>query len=402
MGMVQWLMIPGSRSKFLFLSLFSVGLVVAAVWIVLRVSPKKESSLRPVAETVVVEEVEVARVQPAQESAATTPAAAPAAGSGVFDKIASEVSGVYEKAAPAVVRIRSSDGPEQLAGTGFFVDNQGTILTAYAVVGQAKEVTVEIAGRSYSARVLGRDPRSGVALLKIKAGGTPFLLFGESSGLRPASAVVSVAYPYDLKAEPTFGLVAGFDVKYLTRFFATTHIRANLPIKPGQIGGPLLDSQGKVVGVLMLEIDEGKACYALPVEAAAKVAADIEQFGEPRHGWMGVGVMPDRSRPERGAPVFVDRLYKGTPAEKSGLKNGDEVISIGGRPVREPSDVLDSAFFANVGEKVPVKVRRNGREEIFTITVAERPDSSRIVEPAPLFPDSPGGPSQQGIPVRGN
>jgi len=113
-------------------------------------------------------------------------------------------------------------------------------------------------------------------------------------------------------------------------------------------------------------------------------------------------VMPDRSRPERGSPVFVDRLYKGTPAEKSGLRAGDEVISIGNRPVREPSDVLDSAFFANVGEKVPVKVRRNGKEETFTITVAERPDSSRIVEPAPLFPDAQGGSSPQGIPVRGN
>ena len=321
--------------------------------------------------------------------------------SGVFDKIASEVSGVYEKSVPAVVRIRAMDGQEQLSGTGFFVDKQGTILTAYAVVGQAKEATVDAGGRTFAARILGRDPRSGVALLKIKASETPFLLLGDSAGLRPASAVVSVAFPYDMKAEPTFGLVAGFDVKYLTRFFATTHIRVNLPIKPGQIGGPVLDSQGKVVGILMLEIDEGKACYALPVEAAAKVAADIEKFGEPRHGWMGVGVMPDRSRPERGAPVFVDRLYKGTPAERSGLKAGDEVITIGGRPVREPSDVLDSAFFANVGEKVPVKVRRNGKEEIFTITVAARPDNSRIVEPAPLFPDSQGGPSPQGIPVRG-
>ncbi len=391
-------MIPGSRSKFLFSSLLILGLLVAG-WVAFRGVPKKESSLQPVAETVVVEEVEVTEVRTARDEPSSA-AAAPA--SGVFDKIASEVSGVYQKAAPAVVRIRASDGPEQLSGTGFFVDNQGTILMAYAVVGQAKEATVETGGRTYTAKVLGRDPRSGVALMKIKAGETPFLLFGESGHLRPASAVVSVAFPYDLKAEPTFGLVAGFDVKYLTRFFATTHIRANLPIKPGQIGGPLLDSQGKVVGILMLEIDEGKACYALPVEAAAKVAADIERFGEPRHGWMGVGVMPDRSRPERGAPVFVDRLYKGTPAEKSGLKAGDEVLTIGDRPVREPSDVLDSAFFASVGEKVPVKVRRNGKEQTFTITVASRPDSSRIVEPAPLFPDSQGGPAPQAMPVRGN
>ncbi|MEY5063173.1 MAG: hypothetical protein RLZZ112_1137 [Verrucomicrobiota bacterium] len=392
-------MTPGSRSKFLLSSLLILGVLVAG-WVGFRGLTQKETPAPVVAETVVVEEVEVIEVpMPRAPEAPASPANASA---GVFDKIASEVSGVYEKAAPAVVRIRATDGPEQLAGTGFFVDNQGTVLTAYAVVGQAKEATVDAGGRSYTAKILGRDPRSGVALLKIKAGETPFLILGESGGLRPASAVVSVAFPYDLKAEPTFGFVAGFDVKYLTRFFATTHIRANLPIKPGQIGGPLLDSQGKVVGLLMLEIDEGKACYALPVEAAAKVAADIERFGEPRHGWMGVGVMPDRSRPERAAPVFVDRLYKGTPAEKSGLRAGDEVISIGDRPVREPSDVLDSAFFASVGEKIPVKVRRNGKEQTFTITVATRPESSRIVEPAPLFPDAQGGPAQQGIPVRGN
>jgi len=320
----------------------------------------------------------------------------------VFDRIAAEVSGVYEQAAPTVVRLKATDGPEQLAGTGFFIDGQGTILTAYAVVGQASSVSVEVNGRTFPAKILGRDPRSGVAVLKINANQTPHLEFGEGMRLRPASAVVSVAFPYDLKAEPTFGFVAGFDVKYLTRFFATTHLRANLPIKPGQIGGPLLDSQGKVVGVLMLEIDEGKACYALPIEAAAKVAGDIQRYGEPRHGWMGVGVMPDRSRPEGGAPVFVDRLYKGTPAEKSGLKAGDEVISIGGRPVREPSDILDAAFFSEVGGKVPVKVKRDGKEQIFTITVSARPDSSRIVEPAPLFPNPSGGSANQGMPVKAN
>lgn len=324
------------------------------------------------------------------------------AGAGVFDRIAAEVSNVYEQAAPSVVRVHASDGPEQLTGSGFFIDGQGTILTAYAVIGQAAGASVDVNGRNFPAKILGRDPRSGVAVLKIDAGKTPFLEFGEGLSLRPASAVVSVAFPYDLKAEPTLGLVAGFDVKYLTRFFATTHLRANLPIKPGQIGGPLLDSHGKVVGVLMLEIDEGKACYALPIEAASKVASDIVKHGEPRHGWMGVGVMPDRSRPDRGAPVFVDRLYKGTPAEKSGLKAGDEVISIGGKPVREPSDVLDAAFFSVVGEKVPVKVRRDGKEEIFTIIVSARPDSSRMVEPAPLFPNPNGGSANQGMPVKAN
>ncbi len=396
MGTVQWLMIPVSRFKYVFLSLLVVllalaGLIGGRAYYLAR-HPEVVTKLPAL-------ERATANSTPLTPSVPNAPMPA---GGGVFDQIAAEVSGVYEQAAPTVVRLRAVDGAEQLAGTGFFIDGQGTILTAYAVVGQAESVTVEVNGRTFSAKILGRDPRSGVAVLKIPATQTPHLALGEGMRLRPASAVVSVAFPYDLKAEPTFGFVAGFDVKYLTRFFATTHLRANLPIKPGQIGGPLLDSQGKVVGVLMLEIDEGKACYALPIEAASKVAADIQKYGEPKHGWMGVGVMPDRSRPERGAPVFVDRLYKGTPAEKSGLKMGDEVISIGGRSVREPSDILDAAFFSEVGGKVPVKVKRDGKEQIFTITVSARPDSSRIVEPAPLFPNPTGGPASQGVPVKAN
>jgi serine protease Do len=389
-------MIPVSRFKYVFLSLLVVllafaGLIGGRAYYLAR-HPEVVTKLPAL-------ERATANSTPLTPSVPNAPMPA---GGGVFDQIAAEVSGVYEQAVPTVVRLRAVDGAEQLAGTGFFIDGEGTILTAYAVVGQAESVTVEVNGRTFSAKILGRDPRSGVAVLKIPATQTPHLALGEGMRLRPASAVVSVAFPYDLKAEPTFGFVAGFDVKYLTRFFATTHLRANLPIKPGQIGGPLLDSQGKVVGVLMLEIDEGKACYALPIEAASKVAADIQKYGEPKHGWMGVGVMPDRSRPERGAPVFVDRLYKGTPAEKSGLKMGDEVISIGGRSVREPSDILDAAFFSEVGGKVPVKVKRDGKEQIFTITVSARPDSSRIVEPAPLFPNPTGGPASQGVPVKAN
>jgi len=398
MGTVRWLMIPVSRFKYVFLSLLVILLALAGVIggraYYLVQHPKMLGVVPSMERTV--------PVSASTSLALSAPKPPMAAGSGVFDQIAAEVSGVYEQAAPTVVRLRATDGSEQLAGTGFFIDGQGTILTAYAVVGQAESVSVEVNGRTFPAKILGRDPRSGVAVLKINANQTPHLPLGEGMRLRPASAVVSVAFPYDLKAEPTFGFVAGFDVKYLTRFFATTHLRANLPIKPGQIGGPLLDSQGKVVGMLMLEIDEGKACYALPIEAAAKVASDIQKYGEPRHGWMGVGVMPDRSRPERGAPVFVDRLYKGTPAEKSGLKMGDEVISIGNRPVREPSDILDAAFFSEVGGKVPVKVKRDGKEQIFTITVSARPDSSRIVEPAPLFPNPSGGPANQGMPVKAN
>ena len=189
MGTVQWLMIPVSRFKYLFLSLLVILLGVVGL-----IGGRAYFLAKHPGEILALTSTE--RSIPA--SAALTPSAPNPpmpTGSGVFDQIAAEVSGVYEQAAPTVVRLRATDGAEQLAGTGFFIDGQGTILTAYAVVGQADTVSVEVNGRNFPAKVVGRDPRSGVAVLKIQATQTPHLAFGEGMRLRPASAVVSVAFP---------------------------------------------------------------------------------------------------------------------------------------------------------------------------------------------------------------
>src|SRR5690606_9482899 len=134
------------------------------------------------------------------------------------------------------------------------------------------------------------DPRSGIAILQIEKLGnpTPFLPLGDSEGLKVASPVVMIAYPLDLPVAPHFGLVAGFDGKHFDRYFATTHIRANVPVKRGQGGAPLLNMKGEAVGVVISGVDEGAACYALPIEAVRKIHQDYVRFGSIRPGRLGV------------------------------------------------------------------------------------------------------------------
>lgn len=307
--------------------------------------------------------------------------AAPLHAAGLIDMLSDEVGAIFEKAAPAVVKVRSSGKVVPLAGSGFFIDSQGTILTSSAVVGDNLTAKVEYQKgdeqKSVDALVIGRDSRSGVALLKIEASKTPYLRFGDSDKLRTATGLVSVAYPYNLPVAPNFGQVAGFDVQYLNRFFATTHVRANISVSPGQIGGPLLNSKGKVVALMVMAVDDGKACYGLPIKAAGKIISDIKEYGEARHGWVGVGVV------EKDHIVRVAHLFEGTPAIMSGIEPGDHVLKIGDRPITQPKDILDAAFFAGIGQTLPVEIQRDGQTFTFEIEVKERPSRSRAVTPMP-------------------
>ncbi|MFQ3671263.1 MAG: S1C family serine protease, partial [Verrucomicrobiia bacterium] len=303
---------------------------------------------------------------------------------GAFEAISKEVQAVFELASPAVVKVRAFSGTTPLAGTGFFIDAHGTILTAYAVVRDANRAWIERDGEKIEAQILGRDPRSGIALLKVDLGTTPFLRFGDPGQLKVASALVSVAYPFNMEAAPSFGLVTGFNAVYasptLNQFFATTHIRASLDVQPGQVGGPVMNGKGEVMGILMVATQDQRECFILPSNAALKIVRDIEQYGQARHGWVGVGVTTDQGVVAAVNPVAVSTLYENTPAASSGILPGDRVLSVGDRPIRQPSDVLDVAFFSKVGEVLPVKVERGGETRVFEIQVIDRPAEVRMVD----------------------
>ena len=269
------------------------------------------------------------------------------------------------------------------------------MLTSYNGVHGARKAWIEYQDKKIEAKILGRDMRSGIAVLKVNLAQTPYLKFGDSDKLKIAMAVIGVAYPFDLPASPTFGIVTGFDVRYLNYFFATTHIRTGLKVKPGQIGGPVLNSKGEVVGMLALAIQNGAECYAIPTKSAEKVVNDILEKGEAEHGWVGVGVVEGKPNDQGFKPVRVSQLYDGAPAFDSGLRPGDIILKIGDKEIVHPSDVLDVAFFSKVGDEVKVHVQRNGKEQSYSFPITARPRTSPLVRPAPItVPRKPRLPSE--------
>jgi S1-C subfamily serine protease len=269
--------------------------------------------------------------------------------------IANEVRAIFERCAKAVVKIRASDQHGDLSGTGFFVDPTGTIYTSYSVGGDATNFTVEMEGKKLPAHQVLVDLRSGLAMLKVDAT-TPSLPIGHSDQLEVATPVVTIGFPLDLPQTPSFGMIAGFDRKYLGRYFSTTHLRVNLPTQRGEAGAPLLNFKGEVVGILVSSLENNSSCYALPIDAAEKI----------RHGWVGINVSEAPAAVE-GSRAEMTKIMRGTPAADSGAKEGDILLQVGKTKVREPEDVLDASFYISAGDTVPITVMRGNQKLTFDV-----------------------------------
>ena len=304
--------------------------------------------------------------------------------------VSRHVKEVFERAARAVVKIHGVDEHCEISGTGFFIDPTGTLYTAYTVGGEAGNFTIDFNGKRYPAHQVLADIRSGTAILKTDVA-TPALPIGKSEELEVATPVVAIGYPLDLPETPNFGMIAGFDRKYLGRYFSTTHLRVNLPTQRGEAGAPLLNMKGEVVGILVSSLENNSACYAVPIEAAEKIRRDFVRFGEARHGWVGINVSEAARRVE-GSRAEMTEIMEGTPAAGSGIKPGDILLQVGRKKVHEPEDVLDASFFITAGDTVPITVLRGSEKLTFNVQAELHPASQR----PPLI----ASPTNQAIPLK--
>jgi serine protease Do len=308
----------------------------------------------------------------------------------VFQLTSDETNALFDKAKPAVVQVRSGDKGLVNAGTGFFIDARGTVLTSATILGDNASARVVINGVEMDAKILGNDPRSGLAMLRVSYGASPALPLAHATGLESGDGVIAIGFPLNLPVAPSEGPVSGFDASYLARVdasvapkgsvaaverFATTHIHANVAISPGQVGSPLLNSRGEVVGIVATSPDDGKSVYALPVEAIAKIMGDFTQYGRAKHGWVGVNVVVAPDTGHDGRTVRVVEVVAGSPAagETSGIRPGDTLMRIDSREIYRPSDVLDASFYSQVGATMNVVVRRDDKLYNYTFPVIERP-----------------------------
>jgi serine protease Do len=322
----------------------------------------------------------------------TTPASAPTQSpESSSSSISREVKEIFEKSGKAVVKIRGTDQHGDLSGTGFFIDPAGTIYTAFSVGGDTENLTVDFDGKTLPVRVMMADLRSGIAILKADIA-TPALPIGKSETLEVATPVMAIGYPLDLPSTPSFGMVAGFDRKFLDRYFCTTHVRVNLPTQRGEAGAPLLNFKGEVIGILVAQIENGSACYALPIDAAEKIRNDFIRFGEARHGWIGLNVA-QAEQPVEGSTAKMTEIIKDTPAFGSGIELGDILLQVGKTKVRQPEDVIDASFFITAGDTVPIVVIRGNDKLTFEVKADCHPLS-------PCAPKAAGLTPVQGIPLQ--
>jgi putative serine protease PepD len=263
---------------------------------------------------------------------------------------------------------REDDGVA--TGSGFGIGD-GLVVTNHHVVADAEEVTVRLRGRRVRSRVLGSDPSSDLALLRLRPGQArrlEALPLGDSEDVRPGDPAVVIGNPLGLARTITAGVVSAIDrrIEAPDGFPIRDAIQTDAAVNPGNSGGPLLDADGRVIGVISQGRGDGIA-FAVPVDTLEQVAPQLERDGRVRRAYLGVSTSTAREGARVGEAVG------GGPAARAGLRGGDVIVSIGGTRVRNADDVADVIADHRPGERVTVEFRREGETRSVEVTLRSRP-----------------------------
>lgn len=296
-----------------------------------------------------------------------------------LEAISREVRAIFERSRGAVCTVEADDEHGHIRGTGFLVDATGTLFTSYSIGGETEDIVVTLGEEKHPATRLVADPRSGIAILKVEADKPlPFLPGAKARDLAIATPLVVLGYPLEMPLSPSFGIIAGFDMGFQGRYFATRHIRANVPVQKGEGGAPILNLKGEVVGVLISTLEGGSGLFALPIEAAQKVLGDFHRHGRIRQGWLGVDVRVTDAL-EHGSSARIRNLRADGPGHKGNLRPGDVLLQIGDWKITSPEDVLNAAFYLSAEDPVQIRISRAGHEHEFTVLPGDPPDGENPV-----------------------
>jgi putative serine protease PepD len=300
------------------------------------------------------------------------------------------IAAVYERTAPGVVKLTvttngsdssgnnpfGSPAPSGATGSGFVIDEQGHIVTNYHVVEGADEADVTFAnGDEGHAQVVGTDPSSDLALLKLDDydGDLTPLQLGSSEGLEVGDPVVAIGSPFGLEGTLTSGVVSQLDrrIQAPNGFTIDGAIQTDAALNSGNSGGPLIDMQGRVIGVAsQIQSENGGNIgigYAVPVETVKKVVDQLLAGGQVQHAYMGVQLQDD------GNQVVLAEVVDGGPAADAGLQQGDVVVQVDGQAVESSEDVSGAVSAKEPGETISVQVERDGNTRTVEVKLGTRP-----------------------------
>ena len=275
-------------------------------------------------------------------------------------------------------------------GTGFIISDDGYVLTNHHVIDNGDEVKVTLSDRrEYTAKVVGSDERSDVALLKIDAKGLPVLRVGNDASVKPGQWAVAIGAPFGFEQTVTAGIVSavGRSNPYANQQYVP-FIQTDVAINQGNSGGPLLNTRGEVIGINSQIFSNSGGymgvAFAIPIDVAMNVVDQLKKTGRVQRGQLGVlfsreGISAEQAR-GFGLPdtlgALVTEVVPGSPAAKVGIEPGDVIRSADGVVIRQPGDLPPVVGNKVPGTKVRIVVLRDGRERSFDVTLSELDEDS--------------------------
>ena len=322
-----------------------------------------------------------------------------------------DFSGIVTKYGPAVVHIavrHFGDRPGSALGSGFIVSSDGYILTNNHVVAGADDVIVKLADkRTFRARVIGADPTTDVAVVKIDARHLPTVKIGDPARSKVGEWVVAIGSPYGFDSTVTSGIISAKG-RTMSDDAATPFIQTDVPVNPGNSGGPLFNLKGEVIGINSMIYSRTGGfqglSFAIPIDEAMHVKDQLVAHGSVSRGRIGVGIQAldaDAAKSlgldaPRGA--LVGAVDPDGPAAAAGVRDGDVILALNGQPVNDATDLPSRVMQLTPGTDVPVEIWRDGARRKLTLTVgAAQPAAPR---PGDAPPRPHAAPAKLGVAVR--
>jgi serine protease Do len=271
-------------------------------------------------------------------------------------------------------------------GSGFIISSDGYIFTNNHVVEKADKIKVKLAGgKEYDAEVKGKDPTTDIALIKIKPEGSLTVVeFGDSDKLRIGEWVFAIGNPFGLEHTVTAGIVSAKE-RVIGSVPYDNFIQTDASINPGNSGGPLFNMEGKVIGINTAIVAQGHGIgFAIPINTAKSILADLKTKGSVTRGWLGISIqditedIAENLKLKDVKGALVGHIFEGDPADKAGIKTGDIIVEIAGKKIQDSHELMRIVAALTVGEKITVKILRDGKEKTLPVTVGERKDEKEI------------------------
>jgi len=276
------------------------------------------------------------------------------------------------------------------AGSGVVVDARGYILTNDHVVENAAEIEVRLSDdRKFKATLVGRDARTDLAVLKIENPGGPLPVadLGDSDRIRVGQWAIAIGNPFGLDRTVTAGIISATGRTHVGVATYEAFIQTDASINPGNSGGPLLNLDGRVVGINTAIVSSGQGIgFAIPINMARDIMTQLINRGKVVRGWLGVVIQDLTPELAAGfgvkedAGVLVAEVMKDSPAAGGGVRSGDVVVSFGGTPVRDVPDLQKRVAAVEPGRATPLTVMRDGKNVNLTVKIGEQPPDENAAE----------------------